>query len=385
MVCQVVPKRRVMKILQIGKFYYPYKGGMETVLRGVCKGLVNSEHSVRVLCYNDCNKNEIYRDGKILVFRAGTLGTVRSQPISLSFIFTFYKLLKWSDVVHIHEPNPLATILSLFYLGKKRFVVTHHSDIYKQRLLKLLFIPFYKMFMRRVERIIVPTENHYRYSSEINELQDKCAIIPFSLERDFVQANNKIDSYLERVKENYQSPFILFVGRLVEYKGLKYLIDSMKSVDAKLVIVGKGPLRESLSAQIENSNLRDKIDLLGAVDSKEELMAYYKACSVVVLPSITPNENFGMIQLEAMAFQKPVVTTDLKSGVPCVGVNEKTCFIVKPRNPGALSEAINKLIQNPELAKKMGIEGFKRYQEKFTEKAATDSHIQVYEEVLKAS
>ena len=143
---------------------------------------------------------------------------------------------------------------------------------------------------------------------------------------------------------------MLFVGRLVYYKGLEYLIEAMRWVpDAVLVVVGTGPLRGRLQRLSEQwLGCPGKVVFLGAV-AEHDLCAWYHACDVFVLPSVELSEAFGLVQLEAMACAKPVVTTDLPTGVTYVNQHGHTGLVVPRRNSRALAEAINILLDNRQL------------------------------------
>jgi glycosyltransferase involved in cell wall biosynthesis len=103
-----------------------------------------------------------------------------------------------------------------------------------------------------------------------------------------------------------------------------------------------------------------------------------------VLPSISRNEAFGLVQLEAMACYKPVVSTDLQTGVPYVNRNGVTGFVVPPKDPRALAEAINRLLEDEGLKVRMGIEGRRRVEKEFTREKMARETLKLYEEVLRS-
>jgi len=101
-----------------------------------------------------------------------------------------------------------------------------------------------------------------------------------------------------------------------------------------------------------------------------------------VLPSVEPTEAFGLVQLEAMAYGKPVINTLLPTGVPFVSIDGKTGLTVEPRNSKALSDAINKLLSDDELRKKFGIQARNRVVENFTVDKMNEKILKVYQELM---
>jgi glycosyltransferase involved in cell wall biosynthesis len=164
---------------------------------------------------------------------------------------------------------------------------------------------------------------------------------------------------------------LLFVGRLDERKGLKYLLEALPLVlrkyPVRLRIVGKGILEQEIKQQCHELQLDKVIDFLGFV-SKEELANEYASCNIFVLPAIVDSkgdtEGLGIVMIEALAHEKPVIASAvggivdvIKSGITGILVNEK--------DPEALSQSIIELIADPLLAKELGQRGLKHIQERF--------------------
>jgi len=150
--------------------------------------------------------------------------------------------------------------------------------------------------------------------------------------------------------ENYfdqgDKKVILFVGRLAEKKGVTYLIDAMKNVDAKLIIVGSGPLEEVLKKQAEPFG--NKIDFIGP-KTHEELKVIYPSADIFVAPSITAKdgdkEGFGLVILEAMASGLPIVASD-SGGIPTIIKNNFNGFLAKEKDVNDISDKINLLLNS---------------------------------------
>ncbi len=190
-------------------------------------------------------------------------------------------------------------------------------------------------------------------------------------ERDVLSAWVRAKSRLAR--------FILAVGRLVPYKGFDVLIRAMRWVDAKLVLIGTGPLGEDLRKLARSEGVEAKVSMPGRVD---EIASYLAAASLFVLPSLTRAEAFGIVQLEAMATGVPVVNTELDSGVPEVNVHGQTGFTVPPGDPQALASAIQTLLDRQDLRDQFGRAAKERVHSEFTADLMCSRTMRVYEEVL---
>ena len=124
-------------------------------------------------------------------------------------------------------------------------------------------------------------------------------------------------------------------------------------------------MRQALEQQARELEIADRIQFTGNADA-EELSALYNACDLLVLPSVTRAEAFGMVQLEAMSCRKPVICTDLPSGVPWVNQHGVTGLVVPPQDPAALATAMSTLLSDPATRSRMGELGRARVDSHFT-------------------
>ena len=156
---------------------------------------------------------------------------------------------------------------------------------------------------------------------------------------------------------------LLSVGRLVERKGVRYVIDALnilpRELGARLVIIGDGPERERLESQARDLGVVERVEFRGWVDPTELDRAYSEA-DIFVLPAVVDargdTEGLGMVLLEAMAYGKPVIATPL-GGITDIVENERTGLLVPPDDGAALAQAIARLAHNPALAGKLGDAG----------------------------
>jgi lipopolysaccharide/colanic/teichoic acid biosynthesis glycosyltransferase len=155
----------------------------------------------------------------------------------------------------------------------------------------------------------------------------------------------------------------------------------MRGVRGVLLIVGDGPLRGSLEARAGDLGVEQNVRFHGEVDATD-LNALYLASDVFVLPSITRQEAFGVVQIEAMASGKPVISTAVGTGVSWVNQHGETGLIVAPGDAPALREAIQQLIGDPALRTAMGSRGAQRAHATFSRAHMIESAEDLFRRVL---
>jgi len=181
---------------------------------------------------------------------------------------------------------------------------------------------------------------------------------------------------------------ILFVGRLVERKGVRYLIDAVARLPlerrAKLVVIGDGPEREVLAPQAQRAGLGARVELRGRV-SHAELRRAYASASAFVLPSIVDSrgdtEGLGVVLLEAMTYGVPVVGSNV-GGITDIVRDGETGLLVPPGDPAALAAALERLAADPALARRLGEAGRRRVREQFSWPAITAQWQECYATAL---
>jgi len=367
-----------MRVLQLGKFYDPFVGGMETVLKETCESLAD-EVQFQVVVANTHFRTE-HEFRKVPVTRVASCGKLFSCSIAPGYPLWTRKFN--ADLIHVHIPNPLAELSALLADRDIPVVAQFHSDVVRQRNLMRLYGPFLEAFYRRANCIVVPTPKHIEISRFVSKYRAKCRVVPFGVQLAHFELDENSRKKVSALRDG--RPTVLCVGRLVSYKGVEFLIRALKETQARLWIVGVGPLEESLKHLARKSGLGERIEFLGQV-SDRDLVIYYHACDVFVLPSITNAEMFGVVQLEAMACRKPVISTDLPTGVSWVNQHGQTGYIVPPANAGELTKAMQLLIGNPRLREEMGEAGRRRVEEKFTSANMAKAMLQVYQEMLSES
>ncbi|MEP7361853.1 MAG: glycosyltransferase [Acidobacteriota bacterium] len=364
----------MIKVLQIGKYYPPRWGGMETVLKDICETL-SPRVELSVVVANDRGRREEDRSAGFHLIRLPTWRTLFSQPITPGLWAALRS--KPAEIVHLHEPNPLALSLYLLARHRGRLVIHYHSDIVRQRKLKWFYGPVLERGLRRAEAIIAGSQELIDGSTVLAKWRDKCLVIPFGIDlRPFLQLN----ATQRRGSRRRQ---VVAVGRFSYYKGFQFLIESMRMWDGELSLVGDGEMRGELEAQVARLGLAHRVHLQGRVDAAELLRCYQDA-DVFCLPSCERSEAFGLVMVEAMGAALPVVSTDLPTGVRAVNRHGETGLVVPPGDPRALAEAMESLFSDEEKRLAMGMAGRERAQRLFSREVMADSILRLYQAVMEA-
>jgi glycosyltransferase involved in cell wall biosynthesis len=369
-----------VNVLHASKFYPPCKGGMETILADLCAGTAG-DWDVRVVVANDRPSTERARLHGVDVTRVAAYGTAASVPLCPALPWRLWTAA--ADCVVLHEPNPIAGMALWMRTPARRLVVWHHIDLVRPSWAPSTYGRIQRALYRRADCVIVSSPALVRDSALV-QCARRVAVIPFGVPLDRYQRSDPDRrERVERIRSGFRGPLLLFVGRLVYYKGVHVLIEAASRWPGTIVIVGQGPLESELRAELSRRGLQDRVAFVGRV-SDEDLPAYYQACDALVLPSVARTEAFGVVQIEAMAAGRPVVSTNLPTGVPWVNRDGVTGLVVPPGNAEALGAALARLGADPTLRARLGDGARRRAESTFTRERMVQSFRTVIETVVQS-
>ena len=174
------------------------------------------------------------------------------------------------------------------------------------------------------------------------------------------------------------------LGRLVAYKGYRFLVEAAQYLGDGFVVLigGTGELKADLQREIDSLGLRGKVELLGRI-ADGDLPAYYGACDVFCLSSVQKTEAFGIVQIEAMSCGKPVVATRIpQSGVAYVNAHGVSGLNVEPGNARELARAIMAITKDGQTYAKYSAGASRRYGEMFTKERMIEKCLEIYDKKL---
>lgn len=329
-----------MEILQVNKRHWDHLGGVETVVRMAFEVFRESGHSTTILAISKTTHNQHRQIEGLNIFESGQVAIQFGMPLSWSFLVGTKNLFSSVDFIFLHHPFPLGFLVYWLYGWNKPLLVWYHSDIVRQKHLAWLLRPLFARVLGKAKHIIVSDQSIANSSILLKPFLEKVVVVPFCVPLPEARVSIKPKSDIR----------LLSVGRLVYYKGYDYLIKAMQGVNAELTIIGEGHLKEKLSALVGELKLNN-VKILPPV---EDLSSYYENCDIFILPSTEKSEAFGLVQLEAMAYAKPVINTNLPTAVPNVSLDGLTGITVEPKDIAGLRGAIVKLVENPELRAQYG-------------------------------
>jgi rhamnosyl/mannosyltransferase len=368
-----------LRILHLGKYYSPDRGGIETVVETLCRGERPAAETA-ALVLNKVNQTTDESVEDVPVRRVGSVATVGAVSVAPSLPMWLSRAE--ADVIVLHEPNPMALLAYAIARPKAQLVVWMHSEVIRPKLqYRLFYKPLLDFALRRAQRIVVASPPMLKIPA-LAHYQRKCTVISYGLERARYRLSANTGTRVHAIRDRATAPIVLFVGRLVPYKGVDVLLRAVKGLDVETVIVGDGPSQMSLMALAFDSGLQDKVRFVGDV-SDAELLAWYHACDIFVLPSVTRQEAFGMVQLEAMLCGHPVISTALETGTSWVNQHERTGIVVKPGDVNELRDALSRLLACQEVRDQLGDAGRKRANELFTAETMCRATVALYQEVAR--
>ncbi len=369
-----------MKVVHIFKdFYPPTTGGIEQHMSLLCRRLQKTISVTILVPSRSFRRVKEYIDG-VRIVRVPEFGRYASAPLCPTAPLEIRRLRP--DIVHLHFPNPMGDLTYLLGARNTPLVVTYHSDIIRQR----LFLPFYKPVLRRLfgkaRKIIASANENIDFSPWLKVYRHKCEVVAFGVDPQAFMPNRDEKREIAAVRDQFNEQIICFVGAARYYKGLDVLLKAMVAVKGHLFVIGRGTNDASLHRMVRELGIDARVTFCGEV-SQSRLRLLMNASDIFVLPSIDRCETFGIVQLEAMACSKPVVSTDLPTGTRSVNRHEVTGLVVPPGEPDALADALNRLLANPRLRTELGNAARRQVEDEFSAGRMVSKTLEIYAEVLR--
>jgi rhamnosyl/mannosyltransferase len=367
-----------VKVLHIGKYFEPFKGGVETYLRDLMVGLQGQGVECAALVHEHrrslrTRHETVDAGGQPLELqRAGTWFRFYFTPVSPTFPWLLRRMLKTfrPDVVHVHLPNPSALwVLAMVAARRLPLVVHWHSDVVTDQLgpvmrwLFALYRPLERRLLQRADLIVATSESYLRSSDSLQLFPQQCAVIPLGLDPRRMAALTALATDAPERSKQLQ---VLAIGRLTYYKGFGYLVEAAARVPGIQVhIVGHGERKWELRRLADQLGVGDRVTFHGALDDAA-LAERLLGCDCVCLPSIERTEAFGLVLLEAQYFSRATIVSQVPgSGMGWVAVAGETGLAVPPRDAAELAGALARLRDDRALCRDMGKRGRLRFEQMF--------------------
>jgi glycosyltransferase involved in cell wall biosynthesis len=327
-------------------YYAPYVSGLTNVARDVAEGLAARGHRVRVLTSRHdpaLAPREVVRG--VEVERAAVLVRLGKGVVSPGLVRRVAAAATKASVTNLHLPMPEAGLLAIH--PRSPIVSTYHCDASPppgllNRLQAAGVDASSRLTLHRSARVVVTSDDYARHSRVWRAMAGRTAVIP-------PPCQNRAGGS-PRFRQG-SGLHVGFLGRIVEEKGLEYLIrgfQKLGDVDARLLIGGDfaavagGSVVEQVRRLIKDDA---RIRLLGFLP-EEQLADFYASIDVFALPSVNAFEAFGIVQVEAMTAGVPVLASDLP-GVRTPVQETGFGVVVPPRHPGGIAEGLRTLRSAP--------------------------------------
>ncbi len=366
-----------MRVLHIGKYYPPFAGGIENFMGDLIPAMRSIGVETEAVVHDHPGSGAGSRDAVDFpgIHRAPCHGSLMYAPVSPAFPLVLNRVLRQfqPDVLHLHMPNTSAFwCLGLPRAGRIPWVVHWHSDVVQSSIDRRLaaayrfYRPFEQSLLRRASSILATSPPYLNASEALRPWLAKCRTTPLGMDPGRLPPP---DPEMGAAAEAFWPPGktrVLAVGRLTYYKGHEFLIRAAaRTPGIHVVIVGEGERRSALARLIADGKLENRVSLHGFAEARW-LRTLLATCDCICLPSVERTEAFDLVLLEAMAYSKPAVASDIwGSGVGWVVRRGETGLLAPPGDAAGLAGALETLARRPNERKRMGEAAARRYHRVF--------------------
>ncbi|MCX6809820.1 MAG: glycosyltransferase family 4 protein [Candidatus Berkelbacteria bacterium] len=289
------------------------------------------------------------------------------------------------DVIHIHHAFMLSWIAnyirSLYGIG---YLVTSHGTCVYAASLDLRFKSLTSQALQKAVEVTAVSHHTKKWLCKVfgAKFRNKVKVITGGIDLEAYSRDQISYASIEKKYNLKGKDVVMFIGRLTKEKGVEYLIDAAKNIDAEIIVIGDGSHRKYLENYTRLKGAKN-IRFLGYI-KPDETRQFYKRANVVVVPSVW-DEPLGLVILEAMAMETPVVASN-KGGIPLAVKDGYNGFLVRPRSAKAISETVNRILKDEILARKLGQNARKFVEERFGwKKAIVPKFVALYKKVSQAT
>lgn len=368
-----------MRVLHFYKTYWPDTfGGVERTIHALAKGSCAYGIQSDVLALSHKPASTSFDFDEHTVHQVKCDLELASTGFSHAAFSRFAALSRNADIIHYHFPWPFMDIVDLFSRHGKPIVVTYHSDIVKQKLLRIVYRPLMLNFLGRADCIVATSPNYLLSSPILQRYRDKTRIIPLGLdEADYPPADPERIAFW---RNRFPDGFFLFVGVLRYYKGIHILFEAAKQTGLPVLVVGGGSLEGELKARSITENVPD-FHLVGPLSDQEKI-ALLCLSRALIMPSHLRSEAFGLSLVEAAMFAKPMISCEIGTGTSFVNKDGETGLVIPPDDAESLGRAMKCLWENQPMAQQFGAAARTRYLTNFTANRMVKSYTTLYQSLL---
>jgi len=392
-----------IKVLHIGKYYYPFHGGIENFTKDLVESTSYQQYiDTSLLVHHHQNMQAPLKKclNNVWVTWVKKQFTLLYSPISFGFLAELNKTITdfQPDILHLHMPNLSAFWCLLSVKARKLPWVIHwHADVLgsvPNWRIKIAYQGdrlFEKLLLKRSKAIIVTSPPYLEFSRPLKNFKDKAHVIPLGLSSIKSKTGEPLirsidsENLVAAMASETSSLSLLIIGRLTYYKGHQYLLNALaKTENINLTIIGVGELDAELKKQVNELLLEHRVKFLGSVND-ETLKQSIKNCDLLCLPSIEKTEAFGLVLLEAAQLAKPALVTSVQgSGMSWVVQDKKTGIVVMPNSVEALMQGLEFAKNNKTLLTQYGEAAQENFYRQFSIDAVASNIVDLYRNVLDA-
>ena len=383
-----------LRVLHIGKFYAPQRGGIERHVQDLAEWQVANGIDTQVLVHQPPGQWLGTRDvvDGVTVERAGCVAAPLYAPVSPGFPLRLSSMIRRHrpQVLHLHTPNTSCFALLVSRAARRMPWVVHwHADIsadakdWRLHVAYRLYRPFEQAVLKRAAAIIVTSQAYRDASVALEPWLAKTKVIGLGLRP---APNSTAQDPNWPAGDGIK---LLAVGRLSYYKGFDTLLDALALLRERgdvsmprLLLVGEGEHGRRLREHASRLQLDDCVRFAGAVDD-DALQAAYSSADLFALPSLDRSEAFGLVLLEAMRAGLPVVASAIAgSGVGHVVSDGVTGDLFASGDARALADALTRMTREPARRERMGAAGYARWRDEFSLERSATQVAELYRQVI---